>query len=78
MASVGVLQTRNTLNDSAGGTNGGVQDKTPMLQSWLQLFRSTTEQRKLQVKVAFNIENVIGLGGVHSELWAVNSLYVSF
>jgi hypothetical protein len=78
--SVGLLQTRNHLNYSDGGLNVGVNDKTPLLHQWLNLFKSTTEQMKQRVKVAMNIESILGPGnsGVHSELWAINSSYIGF
>ena len=78
--SVGLLQTRNHLNYSNGGINVGVNDKTPMLMNWLQYFKATTEQKKQRVKVALNIEQILGPSnsGVHSELWAVNATYLSY
>lgn len=78
--SVGLLQTRNHINYSNGGITVGVNDKTPMLMNWLQYFRSLTEQRKLQVKVAMNIAGLLNSGrsGVHSEYWAVNSTYAAY
>lgn len=78
--SVALLQTRNHINYSNGGITVGVNDKTPMLMNWLQYFRSMTEQRKLQVKVAFNIAALLQPvnSGVHSEYWAVNATYAAF
>lgn len=78
--SVGLLQTRNHINYSNGGINVGVNDKTPMLMNWLRYYRATTEQMKMRVKVAFNIESILGPGniGVHSELWATNATYAAF
>jgi hypothetical protein len=78
--SVALLQTRNHINYSNGGINVGVNDKTPMLMNWLQLFRSFTEQMKMKVKVALNIEGILGPSnqGVHSELWAVNATYAAY
>lgn len=78
--SVGLLQTRNHINYSNGGINVGVNDKTPMLMNWLQYFRATTAQKVQQVKVALNIEGILGPSnsGVHSELWAVNATYLSY
>jgi hypothetical protein len=80
MESVGLLQTRNHLNYSDGGINVGVNDKTPLIMQWLNYFKSATEQMKQRVKVAFNIESILGPGnsGVHSELWAINSTYIGF
>ena len=78
--SVGLLQTRNHINYSNGGINVGVNDKTPMLMNWLQYYRSYTEQMKQRVKVALNIEGILGPSnsGVHSELWAVNATYAAY
>ena len=78
--SIGMLQTRNHLNYSAGGINVGVNDKTPLLLQWLQLFTSKTAQRLTQVKVALNIEGILGSDqvGAHSEYWCVNMSYLRF
>ncbi len=78
--SVGLLQTRNHINYSDGGINVGVNDKTPLLMNWLQYFRSWTEQRLQRVKVAQNINGILGSSnvGIHSELWAVNASYLSY
>lgn len=78
--SVGLLQTRNHINYSTGGINVGINDKTPMLMNWLQYFRGITEQRKQQIKVALNIESILGPSnvGIHSEYWAVNATYLSY
>lgn len=78
--SVGLLQTRNHINYSDGGLNVGVNDKTPMLMNWLQYYRSFTDQMKQRVKVALNIEGILGPSnsGVHSEYWAVNSTYAAY
>jgi hypothetical protein len=77
---VGLLQTRNHINYSTGGINVGINDKTPMLMQWLQYYRAFTDQRKQQVKVAINIEGILGPSnsGVFSEYWAVNSTYAQF
>ena len=78
--SVGMLQTRNHINYSTGGMNVGVNDKTPMLMNWLQYFKATTEQKLQRVKVAMNINSILGAGeaGVHSEYWSVNASYLSY
>lgn len=77
---VGLLQTRNHINYSTGGINVGVNDKSPLLMQWLQYFKSFTDQRKQHVKVALNIEGILGPGnsGVFSEYWAVNCSYAQF
>lgn len=78
--SVGLLQTRNHINYSNGGINVGVNDKTPLLMNWLQYFKASTDQMKQRVKVALNIEGILGPSnsGVHSELWAVNATYAAY
>jgi hypothetical protein len=80
LESVGMLQTRNHLNYSNGGINVGVNDKTPLLQSWLQMFSARNDQMITRVKVAINIGYILGPEnqGVHSELWAVNATYLSY
>jgi len=80
LESVGLLQTRNHINYSNGGINVGVNDKTPLIMNWLQMFKATTEQRVSQVKVAMNIEYILGPSnrGVASEYWSVNSTYLAY
>lgn len=75
--SAGLLQTRNQLNFSDGGINVGVSDKTPALQSWLQLFQSKYEQDKTKVKISLNIQGIMGEAGVSSEYAFVNGFYGS-
>lgn len=78
--SVGLLQTRNHVNYSTGGINVGVNDKTPLLMNWLAYFKAFTDQRKQHVKVAINIEGILGPSnsGVFSEEWVVNGTYARF
>lgn len=78
--SVGLLQTRNHIDYTNGSFSVGVNNKTPMLMQWLQMFRSTTEQRKVTVKVGMNINQLLdrSVSGVHTELWAVNQSYFLF
>lgn len=73
--SVGLLQTRNQLNFSDGGINVAVSNKTPMLQSWIQMFRNKYEQDKLKIKVSLNIQQILGECGVHSEYAGINGFY---
>ena len=76
LTSVGILQTRNHLPFSDGGLNVSVSDKTPLLQSWIQLFRVEWMQWKQQVKVAANISQLLdGQGGVASELFDIHGYY---
>lgn len=80
LESVGLLQTRNHINYSNGGINVGVNDKTPLIQSWLQMFSARNDQMITRVKVALNIQGILGSEnvGVHSELFAVNLTYLSY
>jgi hypothetical protein len=80
LESVALLQVRNHINYSNGGINVGVNDKAPMILQWLQYYKAYTEQLKLRVKVALNIESILGPSnsGVHSELWAVNATYAAY
>lgn len=80
LESVGLLQTRNHLNYSNGGINVGVNDKTPMIMNWLQYLKASADQMVTRVKVAFNIESILGPNnpGIHSELWSVNASYLSY
>lgn len=77
---VGILQTRNHLPFSDGGLNVAVSDKTPLLQSWIQIMCSRWQQWKGRIKAAENIRNVIndGTGGVSSEYFAVNGYFAEF
>jgi len=77
LESVGLLQTRNQLNFSDGGINVGISDKTPLLQSWINMFRQKYEQDKLKIKVSMNIQQIIGESGVHSEYFFINGFYGS-
>lgn len=74
LQSIGLLQTRNHLSFSDGGIQVGVNDKTPFIQSWIQLFKNDYEEKKQRIKVAINIESAWG-GGIHSEFAYVNSFY---
>ena len=78
LESVGLLQTRNHINYSDGGLNVGVNDKTPMIQTWLQYFKGSTDQMKQRVKIAINIQGILGMPGVNSEYWAINSTYAAY
>lgn len=78
--SVGMLQTRNHINGSDGGTSTGVNDKTAMLMEWLRYFKGSVDQAKLRFKIANNISQILGPGntGVHSEYWNLNQTYMAF
>lgn len=74
LESVGILQTRNHLSFSDGGIQVGVSDKTPYIQSWLQLLKNSYEEKKKQLKTAINIESAWD-GGVSSEYAYLNDFY---
>jgi hypothetical protein len=74
LESIGLLQTRNHINFTDGGLSVGINDKTPFIQSWLQIFRNGYEDKKLKIKVAYNIESAWG-GGLHSEFRFINNFY---
>jgi hypothetical protein len=74
LESVGLLQTRNHLAFNDGGIQVGINDKTPFIQSWLQLFRQSYEDKKIKLKVAYNIESGWG-GGIFSEYRFTNNFY---
>lgn len=75
-----LLQMRNHINYSAGGINVGVNDKSPLLMNFISYLKAWVDQRKQQVKVAMNIESILGPAnsGVMSEYWAVNAVYAQF
>jgi len=76
LMSVGMLQTRNQLSFSDGGLNVQVSDKTPLLQSWMQILRGQWERGMQRVKMAWNIESLLGgPSGVHSEYFALSGYY---
>ena len=77
LESVGLLMTRNHLTFSDGGIQVGVSDKTPLIQSWIQMFTNKYEQKKKELKIAINIENGWG-GGLHSEYLWTNGFYGGF
>lgn len=80
LESVGLLQTRNHLSYATGGTTVGVSDKTPLIMKWLDYFRTATEQKKVKVKIAMNIESILGPAnrGVFSEYWATHATYALY
>jgi len=76
LTSVGILQTRNHLPFSDGGINVAVSDKTPLLQSWIQLLTHRWETGKTRIKIARNIEQLLGgEGGVASEYFDIHGYY---
>ena len=76
LESITALQMRNQINYSAGAINVAVNDKAPLLMSFVQYLKASTEQQKLRVKVAMNIESIMSPSdhGVHSEYWFQNGI----
>lgn len=74
LESIGLLQTRNHLTFSDGGIQVGISDKTPLIQSWIQLFTNSYESKKRERKIALNIEGGWG-DGSHSEYLWTNGFY---
>lgn len=80
LKSQGLLQTRNQLSYSDGqGVTVSVSDKGPALMNWLNLFMSSYEQKKRQLKQAINLNAALGVaGGVSSEFLVVNTWFENF
>lgn len=76
LESVMLLQARNQLNYSTGGTTVGVNDKAVLLLKILQYLRATVDQDLKVRKVAVNILSILGDMGVSSEYALVHSSYV--
>lgn len=76
LESVGLLQTRNQMNYSDGqGVQVGVNDKSPLLMQWINLFRGQYEQKKMRLKQATNLRGALNQGGVPSEYAFVNGFF---
>ena len=76
LESLGILHLRNHLAYSDGGVN--VQTENPqMIQAWLQMMKSEYEQKRQRLLIALNIENAMSTasGGLHSELYFINSFF---
>jgi len=75
LESLGILHLRNHISYSDGGVN--VQTENPQLiQSWLSMMKNEYERKKQRILIALNIENALGYGGgVHSELYFINSFF---
>jgi hypothetical protein len=77
LESVGLLQTRNQMNYSDGGISVSVSDKAQFLMGWIQMFRTSYEQKKIRIKSSLNVEMAMAGAGVSSEYFVVNSVYLS-
>jgi hypothetical protein len=65
MKTQGILQARNQLNYSAGGSNFMRSDKSGIYMQWLTTFVNDYETKKRNIKIHINITR--GWGGMHSE-----------
>jgi len=54
-----------------------VNDKTPMLLQWIQLFTQQYEAKKLRLKKAINLNGALNGGGVPSEYSIINGYFDS-
>jgi hypothetical protein len=72
LESVGLLNTRNSIQFSDGGISVNT-NKTPEIQAWLQLFSNKYEQKKREWKTAVNIESAFGVASISSEYTLVNT-----
>lgn len=72
LESVGLLNTRNSLQFSDGGITIST-NKTPEIQAWLSLFTNKYEQKKRDWKTSVNIEDALGIASVSSEYTLVNT-----
>lgn len=76
LESVGILQTRNQMNYTDGQTQVSVNDKTPLLMSWINIFRNRYESKKKGLKMAINLQTALGNPtGVSSEYLHLDGLF---
>ena len=61
----GMRQTRNELNYQSGGSSFLRSNKTPLYQSWINMFMNDYEMKKKSLKIAQNVAS--GYGEVWSE-----------
>lgn len=76
LKSVMLLQARNQINYSSGGTTVGINDKALLLLKLFQTLESTTSQELKTRKTALNIISILGETGVHSEYAVLHNSYV--
>lgn len=67
LKSQGILQARNELSYSAGGSSFIRSNKSNYYFQWMTNFQSEYEIKKKEMKIARNIARGWGGGGVHSE-----------
>ena len=78
LESVGLLQTRNQLNYSDGGIQVGVSDKAPMLMQWINMLKSSYEQKLQKWKISTNITQAFGGDSVMSDYYFLGGYYDVF
>lgn len=71
LKSAGLGQSRNQLDYSSGGVTVASSNKTPLYQSWVNLFMNEFEAKKANLKKSLNAEQAYG--GIFSEYAAVNT-----
>lgn len=76
LQSLMIFYARNNLPFSDGGLSVNINDKTPLIQSMLQLFQAAFEQDKRMIKTAMNVNSIIDAApsGVHSDYAALSVL----
>tara|TARA_B100000927_G_scaffold265664_1_gene238531 strand:- start:144 stop:638 length:495 start_codon:yes stop_codon:yes gene_type:complete len=78
LESVGLLQTRNQLNYSDGGIQVGVSDKAPMLMQWINMLKSSYEQKLAKWKISQNITQAFEGDSVMSDYYFLGGYYDVF
>jgi hypothetical protein len=78
LESVGLLQMRNQLQYSDGGITVSASDKAPMIMQWLQMLKSSYEQKKAQYKMSQNIESAFRGDGIMSDYYFLGGYYDVF
>ena len=69
---------RNQLQYSDGGISVSSSDKAPMIMQWLQMLKSSYEQKKMQYKMSLNIENALMGDGIMSDYYFLGGYYDVF
>ena len=78
LESVGILQTRNQLQYSDGGISVGASDKAPMLMQWVNLLKSSYEQKLERWKISQNIVGAFDGSSVTSDYYFLGGYYDVF
>ena len=78
LESVGLLQTRNQLQYSDGGITVSSSDKAPLIMQWINMLKSSYEQKKVQFKMSKNIEYALTGEGIMSDYYFLGGYYDVF